>query len=52
MEDPRSKAILHLIDLLPKLEAPPRYLFLENVKNFEVTERECKQFIMTNAEMR
>jgi len=35
-EDPRAKALLHLIDLLPQLDVIPKYVFLENVKNFEV----------------
>ncbi|KAG2221512.1 hypothetical protein INT45_008837 [Circinella minor] len=35
IDDPRAQALIHLINLLPKLEKPPNYLFLENVKNFE-----------------
>ncbi|KAI8143369.1 S-adenosyl-L-methionine-dependent methyltransferase [Fennellomyces sp. T-0311] len=35
IDDPRAKALVHLIDLLPKLDNPPSYMFLENVKNFE-----------------
>ncbi|KAI8371947.1 S-adenosyl-L-methionine-dependent methyltransferase [Choanephora cucurbitarum] len=38
MEDARSQGLLHLIDLLPKLSEPPTYLFLENVKNFEISQ--------------
>lgn len=38
LEDPRAKPLKHLIDLLPKLMKPPTRLFLENVKNFEVSE--------------
>ncbi|ORY07872.1 S-adenosyl-L-methionine-dependent methyltransferase [Basidiobolus meristosporus CBS 931.73] len=34
-QDERAKGLLHLIDLLPELDCPPKYLFLENVKNFE-----------------
>ena len=36
IDDPRAQALVHLINLLPKLDNPPTYLFLENVKNFEV----------------
>ena len=36
IDDPRAKGLVHLIDLLSKLDSPPTYLFLENVKNFEV----------------
>ncbi|KAK9768189.1 hypothetical protein K7432_001384 [Basidiobolus ranarum] len=34
-QDERAKGLLHLIDLLPELQSPPKYIFLENVKNFE-----------------
>ncbi|KAK4520432.1 uncharacterized protein ATC70_008567 [Mucor velutinosus] len=37
-EDPRAKALLHLIDLLPQLDVIPEYIFLENVKNFETSQ--------------
>ncbi|KAJ3069914.1 C-5 cytosine-specific DNA methylase [Podochytrium sp. JEL0797] len=36
-QDPRSKGLLHLINVLPKLKSPPEYLLLENVLNFEVS---------------
>ncbi|KAI8614644.1 S-adenosyl-L-methionine-dependent methyltransferase [Chytriomyces sp. MP71] len=36
-KDPRSRALLHLLDSLPHLRNPPRYLLLENVLNFEVS---------------
>ncbi|KAI8812548.1 S-adenosyl-L-methionine-dependent methyltransferase [Cladochytrium replicatum] len=36
-EDPRAAALLHLIRLLPKLSVPPKYIFLENVPNFELS---------------
>ncbi|RUS32813.1 S-adenosyl-L-methionine-dependent methyltransferase [Jimgerdemannia flammicorona] len=36
-QDPRAKALLHLIDILPKLSQPPEYIFLENVLNFETS---------------
>jgi hypothetical protein len=35
-EDQRAKPLLHLIALLSKLSTLPQYIFLENVKNFEV----------------
>lgn len=35
-EDQRAKPLLHLISLLSKVSNAPEYLFLENVKNFEV----------------
>ncbi|KAJ3200689.1 spindle assembly checkpoint kinase, partial [Entophlyctis luteolus] len=34
-KDPRAKALLHLVSILPKLKEPPKYLLLENVVNFE-----------------
>ena len=34
-QDPRSKGLLSLIDKLALLSNPPKYLFLENVFNFE-----------------
>ncbi|KAI9280184.1 S-adenosyl-L-methionine-dependent methyltransferase [Umbelopsis sp. AD052] len=37
-EDQRAKPLLHLITLLPKLSILPRYIFLENVKNFECSQ--------------
>lgn len=33
--DPRTKSFLYLLDVLPKLNSPPRFLLLENVKGFE-----------------
>ncbi|CAO3615574.1 unnamed protein product [Mucor fragilis] len=41
-EDPRAKALLHLIDLLPQLDVIPEYIFLENVKNFETSQSRKK----------
>ncbi|KAF9913288.1 tRNA (cytosine-5-)-methyltransferase [Linnemannia zychae] len=35
-QDNRAKPLLHLLDQLEKMKTPPQYLFLENVKNFEV----------------
>lgn len=43
IEDPRSKSFLYLIDALPKLDRPPEYILLENVKGFEESEA-CKLF--------
>ncbi|KAI8323054.1 S-adenosyl-L-methionine-dependent methyltransferase [Martensiomyces pterosporus] len=34
-EDPRARGLVHLLELLPKLDKVPSYLFLENVMNFE-----------------
>lgn len=34
-KDQRAKGLLNLIDILPKLTDPPKYVFLENVLNFE-----------------
>lgn len=47
LEDPRSKPLLHLIDILPKLDRPPTFIFLENVKNFEV--RSSRPYILISA---
>ncbi|SAM07633.1 hypothetical protein [Absidia glauca] len=38
MDDPRAKPLLHLIKLLSTLDTKPTYLFLENVKNFEISQ--------------
>jgi len=35
-EDRRAAGLLNLINILPKLNNPPKYIFLENVVNFEV----------------
>ncbi|KAI9486419.1 MAG: S-adenosyl-L-methionine-dependent methyltransferase [Benjaminiella poitrasii] len=42
IDDPRAKPLLHLIDLLPTSSTLPKYLFLENVKNFETSQTRCK----------
>ncbi|KAI9316237.1 S-adenosyl-L-methionine-dependent methyltransferase [Dichotomocladium elegans] len=42
IDDPRAKGLVHLIDLLARLENPPKYLFLENVKNFEESQSRAK----------
>ncbi|ORY39384.1 S-adenosyl-L-methionine-dependent methyltransferase [Rhizoclosmatium globosum] len=44
-KDDRSKPLLHLLDLLPKLASPPKYLFLENVPNFETSV--CRNLVVT-----
>lgn len=36
--DPRTKSFLHFLSLLPKLSKPPKYILLENVKGFEISE--------------
>ena len=36
-EDPRSTGFLHLLNVLGKMKNPPRYIFLENVLNFEIS---------------
>ncbi|XP_030253334.1 tRNA (cytosine(38)-C(5))-methyltransferase [Sparus aurata] len=33
--DPRTKSLLHILDLLPRLSRLPRFILLENVKGFE-----------------
>lgn len=34
-EDPRAAALLHLINVLAGIKKPPRWIFVENVLNFE-----------------
>ncbi|ORZ20365.1 S-adenosyl-L-methionine-dependent methyltransferase [Absidia repens] len=48
INDSRAKPLLHLIKLLSTLENPPTYLFLENVKNFEISQ--SRQELMTQLE--
>lgn len=36
-EDARSTGFLYLTDILQKMKNPPKYLFIENVLNFEVS---------------
>ncbi|KAI9173153.1 hypothetical protein H9P43_007284 [Blastocladiella emersonii ATCC 22665] len=43
-EDDRSRGLLHLVALLERMAVPPRYLFLENVKNFETSE--CRRILV------
>ncbi|XP_048467028.1 tRNA (cytosine(38)-C(5))-methyltransferase isoform X1 [Rhincodon typus] len=33
--DPRTKSLLHILDILPRLSKAPKYILLENVKGFE-----------------
>ncbi|KAJ3297139.1 tRNA (cytosine-5-)-methyltransferase [Borealophlyctis nickersoniae] len=49
-KDPRAEGLLHLIELLGMVERPPRYLFLENVPNFEVS-RSRAQLVQTLDEL-
>ncbi|XP_039982589.1 tRNA (cytosine(38)-C(5))-methyltransferase isoform X2 [Xiphias gladius] len=35
IHDPRTKSLLYLLDLLPRLRRLPRFILLENVKGFE-----------------
>ncbi|XP_049421556.1 tRNA (cytosine(38)-C(5))-methyltransferase [Epinephelus fuscoguttatus] len=35
--DPRTKSFLYILDLLPRLCRPPRFILLENVKGFETS---------------
>lgn len=35
ISDPRTKSFLYVLDLLPRLQTPPRFILLENVKGFE-----------------
>ncbi|RUS35519.1 hypothetical protein BC938DRAFT_481186 [Jimgerdemannia flammicorona] len=35
-KDTRAKSFLYLMDMLPKMEHPPSYILVENVKGFEV----------------
>jgi tRNA (cytosine38-C5)-methyltransferase len=37
-EDQRAQSFLHLIKILPKLQKPPMYILIENVKGFEISE--------------
>ncbi|XP_058486997.1 tRNA (cytosine(38)-C(5))-methyltransferase [Solea solea] len=35
IQDPRTKSFLYILDLVPRLSTPPRFILLENVKGFE-----------------
>ncbi|KAM6953123.1 tRNA (cytosine(38)-C(5))-methyltransferase [Aplochiton taeniatus] len=37
LSDPRTKSFLYVLNLLPRLSKPPRYILLENVKGFETS---------------
>jgi len=53
-EDHRAAGLLNLINILPKLNNPPKYIFLENVVNFEISrsrERLIKQLDEMGYEM-
>ncbi|XP_064483846.1 tRNA (cytosine(38)-C(5))-methyltransferase-like [Ornithodoros turicata] len=43
-QDPRSSSFLNLIQVLPTLAHPPRYILLENVKGFE-TSSTCAAYL-------
>ncbi|KAH8548625.1 S-adenosyl-L-methionine-dependent methyltransferase [Umbelopsis sp. PMI_123] len=34
-KDPRSKSFLYLMNMLPKMKHPPKYILVENVKGFD-----------------
>ncbi|XP_073437981.1 tRNA (cytosine(38)-C(5))-methyltransferase isoform X3 [Dendrobates tinctorius] len=38
VSDPRAKSFLYILEILPRLQKPPRYILLENVKGFETSE--------------
>ncbi|XP_075443612.1 tRNA (cytosine(38)-C(5))-methyltransferase isoform X2 [Ascaphus truei] len=38
VSDPRAKSFLYVLDILPRLQKPPTYILLENVKGFESSE--------------
>ncbi|XP_047722471.1 tRNA (cytosine(38)-C(5))-methyltransferase isoform X1 [Prionailurus viverrinus] len=35
--DPRTNSLLHILNILPRLQKLPKYILLENVKGFEVS---------------
>ena len=37
-KDARAKSFLHILDLLVEMQNPPSYIFLENVKGFDVSD--------------
>ncbi|KAI9330100.1 S-adenosyl-L-methionine-dependent methyltransferase [Obelidium mucronatum] len=44
-KDDRSKPLLRLLELLPEIKSPPKFLFLENVPNFEKSV--CRNMLVT-----
>ncbi|EDV28696.1 uncharacterized protein TRIADDRAFT_49657 [Trichoplax adhaerens] len=46
VNDARTSSFLHVIDLLIKMENPPKYILLENVKGFE-TSAARNEFLLT-----
>ncbi|XP_077124417.1 tRNA (cytosine(38)-C(5))-methyltransferase isoform X2 [Ranitomeya variabilis] len=38
VSDPRAKSFMYILEILPRLQKPPRYILLENVKGFETSE--------------
>ncbi|EPY52201.1 DNA methyltransferase [Schizosaccharomyces cryophilus OY26] len=47
VQDPRSHAFLHLLEELPKVESPPKYILIENVQGFEnsITAQKCREVL-------
>ncbi|KAJ3118854.1 C-5 cytosine-specific DNA methylase [Phlyctochytrium bullatum] len=43
--DERSRPLLHLVDVLGEIHPPPKWVFLENVPNFERSE--CRRRLLT-----
>uniref|UniRef100_T2MJN0 tRNA (Cytosine(38)-C(5))-methyltransferase n=1 Tax=Hydra vulgaris TaxID=6087 RepID=T2MJN0_HYDVU len=43
--DPRAKSFKKLMNILMKMTSPPSFIFLENVKGFEVSDS-CEDFLM------
>jgi site-specific DNA-cytosine methylase len=39
-EDPRAQSFLRVIDTIPRMEHPPRWIFVENVVGFQIVEHE------------
>jgi len=57
--DERSKSFLFLLNSIPKLEKPPKYILIENVKGFEISDTrnmmmkalknmyDCQEFLLS-----
>ncbi|RIB25652.1 C-5 cytosine methyltransferase [Gigaspora rosea] len=45
LEDIRSKSFIYLVDLLAKMNNPPTYILIENVKGFKVRIRDSSYLI-------
>ncbi|CAE8628668.1 unnamed protein product, partial [Polarella glacialis] len=48
-EDDRTRALLHLVDVLGQMKKPPRRLLLENVVGFEVSESRRRLLVVLAA---